>query len=339
MIGVGVVGTGRWGRNHVRAYKEMKDEGRIDRLVICDIDENAVKQLAKANDVEYVTDWARLRDDPRIQAVSIATPSQTHFSLAKEFMAAGKDVLVEKPITMYAPEAKDLVLTAAERSSILMVGHEFRFHPAIQALRQRIERGELGTLKLLITNRLSFVSPRTDMGVIHALGVHDLDLYCYLLDREFPNSVMAASSSILGGDIEETTALVLDFGESMGFALESWMVPAYGKKRDLVVVGTKKSAYIDYLETSKITLVDARIGFDPAVPWQPAAQACEISLKHAEPLKEELRHFIDCVESRKEPLASGKVGWRSLIMAEKALASSREGRKLTFTASEGRLSA
>jgi predicted dehydrogenase len=338
MIGVGVLGTGKWGKNHVRVYKELKDEGCIDSLVICDTNENAVKQLAKAHDVEYVTNRVRLRDDPRIQAVSIVTPSQTHFSLAKEFMAAGKDVLVEKPMTMDVTEAKDLVLAAAGHGRILMVGHVFRFHPAIQALRLRIERGELGTIKLLITNRLFFGAPRKDMGVIYALGVHDLDLYCYLLDRELPNNVIATSLSIVGGGIEETAELALDFGDATGFALESWMVPAYGKKRDLAVIGTKKCAYIDYLDTTKMLLFDAGPGSDPTFSLQPD-QVREIPLNRAEPLKEELRHFIDCVENRKEPLSSGQVGWRSVIMVEKALASSREGRKLTFAASEGRLSA
>jgi predicted dehydrogenase len=338
MIGIGVLGTGKWGKNHVRVYKELKDEGCIDSLVICDTDENTVKQLAKTHDVEYVTDWARLRDDPRIQAVSIATPSKTHFSLAKEFMAAGKDVLVEKPMTMDVREAKELVLTATERARVLMVGHVFRFHPAIQALRQRIERGELGTIKLLITNRLFFGAPRKDMGVIYALGIHDLDLYCYLLDRELPNSVIATSSSILGADIEETAALVLDFGDVMGFALESWMVPAYGKKRDLAVIGTETCAYIDYLDTTKMTLFETRISSDPTFSVQPADQTRQISLNSAEPLKEELKHFIDCVENRKEPLSNGQVGWRSVMMVEKALESSRTGKKLTFAVNEGHFS-
>jgi len=338
MIGVGVLGTGKWGKNHVRVYKELKDEGHIDRLVICDVDENAVKQLAKANDVEYVTNCARVRDDPRIQAVSIVTPSKTHFSLAKEFMAAGKDVLVEKPMTMDTTEAKNLVITATEQARILMVGHVFRFHPAIKALRQHIERGELGTIKLLITNRLVFGAPRKDMGVIYALGVHDLDLYCYLLDRELPSSVIATASSILGADIEETAELVLDFGDAVGFALESWMVPAYGKKRDLAVIGTEKCAYIDYLDTTKFTLFETGISADLTFSAQRSDQTREVSLNHTEPLKEELKHFIDCVENRKEPLSSGQVGWRSVIMAEKALESSREGKKLTFAVNEGKFS-
>jgi UDP-N-acetylglucosamine 3-dehydrogenase len=149
---------------------------------------------------------------------------------------------------------------------------------------------------------------------------------------------MAAASSILGGDIEETTTLALDFGEAMGFALESWMVPAYGKKRDLVVVGTEKCAYIDYLDTTKMTLFETRISSDPMFAAQPADQTSEISLNGAEPLKEELKHFIDCVEHRNEPLSSGQVGWRSVIMSEKALESSREGKKLTFAVDEGHFS-
>lgn len=324
MVGAAVIGTGYWGRNHVRVYKELKLEGLIDKLRICDLDEHHVERLSAAFGVEYATDYRDIISDTDMQAISIVTPSKMHYQLAKEFMEAGKDVLVEKPMTMNIEEAKGLVDISTRSRRILMAGHIFRYHAAVQELKLRMGSGELGKLQIILGNRLAFGVPRQDMGVIYAVGIHELDTFCYLLGVDYPIAITAVTSKSFGQDIEETAMITMDFGDTKGYALESWLVPAYGKRRDLVVVGSERSARIDYLNPQELHIFDTRIVTENGIPTRVENEGEHtIPIPYAEPLKEELKHFISCVDSRQKPLSDGIVGLRAVQMAEAALASAR----------------
>jgi predicted dehydrogenase len=326
MLGIAVIGTGNWGKNHVRVYKELMAEGMIDKLKICDADANRARQLGDDLKVEWVSDCRDVIKDADIKAVSIATPSKTHYSIGKEFMEAGKDVLLEKPMTMDINEAKKLVEVAASHGRILMAGHIFRYHPAVCELKRMIDAGELGKIQNIIGNRLYFGLPRKDMGVIYALGIHELDIFCYLLDVDYPKSIVAAASKSYGRDIEETAMISADFGHARGYAFESWLVAAYSKMRDLVVVGSKGSVRVDYLTPQELYVFDNRIIIDKGIPVRVEDKGKRtITLPYAEPLKEELKHFISCIISRKNPLSDGVVGLRAVTMAEAALKSAKTG--------------
>jgi len=331
MVGIGVIGTGYWGKNHVRAYKELESDGLIDVVKICDVDEQRAKELGDSLGVSHLTDYRELILDPDIDAVSIATPSGTHYKIAREFMSAGMDVLVEKPMTMNIQEAKELVEVSEESGRVLMVGHIFRYHPAVRELKRRIDAGEFGKIQNIISNRLAFGLPRRDMGVIYALGIHELDMFPYLLNRDYPNGLVATSSTSFRSDIEETCMIAMDFGNAKGYAFESWLVSAYGRKRDLVVIGSEKSARVDYLSSQELHLFDTRIvveGGEPAHIEDGGEQI--VSIPYAEPLKEEFKHFISCVEEKKTPDSDGVVGMRAVVMAEAALESSRKNRFMRF---------
>lgn len=327
MLGIAVIGTGNWGKNHVRVYNELMAEGIIDKLKICDTDANRARQLGDDLRVEWVTDCRDVIKDPDIKAVSIATPSKTHYSIGKEFIESGKDVLIEKPMTMDMNEAKKLIRVAASHDRILMAGQIFRYHPAVGELKRMIDASELGTIQNIIGNRLYFGLPRKDMGVIYALGIHELDVFCYLLGVDYPRSIVAAVSKSYGGDIEETAMISADFGHARGYALESWLVSVYSKMRDLVVVGSKGSVRIDYLTPNELYMFDNRIIIDKGIPVRVEDKGKRtISIPYAEPLKEEIRHFISCIISRQSPTSDGSVGLRAVTMAEAALKSAKTGK-------------
>lgn len=331
MVGIGVIGTGYWGKNHVRAYKELKAERLIDVVKMCDIDKQRARELGSIFSVEYTTDYKDMISDPDIQAVSIVTPSHTHYKIAREFMEAGMDVLIEKPMTMDIQEAKDLVNISKENNRVLMEGHIFRYHPAIRELKHRVDEGEFGNIQNIMSNRLFFGLPRKDMGVIYALGIHELDMFCHLLDKDYPNRLIATSSTSFQSDIEETCMIAMDFGDAKGYALESWLVPAYGKKRDLVLIGSEKSARIDYLNLQELHLFDMRIVVEEGVLVRIENEGERIiPIPYAEPLKEELKHFLSCVEERKKPITDGMVGMRAVVMAEAALESSKKNTSMRF---------
>jgi len=331
MPGVAVIGVGHWGENHARVYKELCLEGVVDTVQICDVNQARVSEVSNALGIEDILEYHRLLDGPEIQAVSIATPSRTHYKIAKECMEAAKDVLVEKPMTMDVGEAEELVKIANQNTRILMVGHIFRYHPAVQELKRRINEGELGEVQTIISNRETFVLPRKDMGVIYALGIHELDMFCYLMAAEYPRSVTAVASEVYSKDIEETAMLAVDFGDVKGYAFESWLVPGHGKRRDLLVVGSKMSARVDYLKPQELCLFDTRVITENRAPTSIENKGERlVSIPYIEPLKEELQQFISCVNSRQKPLADGLVGVRAVAMAEAALTSAKTGKAVTL---------
>ena len=331
MPGVAVIGVGYWGKNHARVYAELCQEGVADTLQICDVNQARVLELSTALGIQGTFNYQQVLNDSEVQAVSIATPSRTHYQIAKECMEAGKDVLVEKPMTMDVAEAEELVTTANQNHRVLMVGHIFRYHRAVQELRRRINEGELGKIQIIITNRETFGLPRKDMGVIYALGIHELDMFCYLMGVDYPESVTAVTSKAYSRDIEETAMLAVDFGDVKGYAFESWLVPGHGRRRDLLVVGSQMSARVDYLKPQELCLFDTRVITENGVPISVEDKGERvISIPYAEPLKEELRQFISCVDSRRKPLADGVVGLRAVVMAEAALTSAKMGKAITL---------
>ena len=318
---IALIGTGYWGRNHAKVWRELKDEGRIEDVILCDIDEGRVKPLALDFEFEYSTDPRSVIEREDVDAVDIASSTPSHYTLAKNSMLNGKDVLVEKPMAENGEECRELIKVAKERERILMVGHIFRYHPALRELRNMIMRGELGEVISMHTRRLSLRNPRKDMGVLLALGIHDVDIYSYLLNEE-PVEIFAHASSNYIKGIEEEAFIIMKFSKATGYIQESWNYPLGKKIRELVVVGTESTAKIDYLKPDEVVIYDSAIKdngiknegeFVKRVPY-------------IEPLKAELLNFVECVENRKEPEANMYVGLKSVEIIEKALESAKLGK-------------
>lgn len=327
MKGVAVIGVGQWGENHVRVFKELAAECAVEHVKIYDVDERRAKEISQSFGVEC-TNYEKILKDPNIQAVSIVTPSTTHYEIAKEFLEAGKDVFVEKPMTLNSEHARELIQIAKKENSILAVGHIFRYHSALCKLKDMMDRGDLGRIYTLIGNRYSMGPPRKDMGVIFALGIHEFDIFCHLLDVKYPREITAFIEKQLQPKFEETAMIAMKFeGGTYGFAMESWLTPVYGKRRELVVAGSEKSALVDYLKPHELKVFSSRIVSDEVDGQTFFSLRDEgvhtIPLEYKEPLKEELNHFIECVEDRSKPVSDGEVGLRAIEVAEAALQSAK----------------
>ena len=317
---LGVIGTGYWGSNHARVAAELAADNLVDEVVLCDIDEKRVADLAANYDVDYVTDYHELGSI--VDAVVIATPSHTHQKIATTLLTAGVDCLVEKPLAIDSQAAWDIVETAEKEGRTLAVGHIFRHHPALQALKERIERGELGQIKYLHTNRHSFRVPRDSSGVLHQLAVHDVDIYRYLLGKH-PDRLFCATSSWIRDDIEETATLTLEYGNEIGTINESWQVPVYGKQRELVVVGTERAAYLDYLKDTEYELYDTRVRQSSAGYTAINEGTTVHETRDAEPLREEVLDFLEAIQTGGTPLADGQIGAKTIRLIECAIESDK----------------
>ncbi len=315
---IALIGTGYWGRNHAKVWRELKDEGKIEDVVLCDIREDAVKPIAKDFGFQYSTDPRELLSRGDIDAVDIASSTPSHYPLAKNAMLQGKDVLVEKPMAENSEECRELISIAEKEKRILMVGHIFRYHPALNELRGMIKRGELGEIVTLSTRRLSLRYPRSDMGVLLALAIHDVDIYTYLLGEE-PKEIMSITSSKYVKGIEEEAFIYMGFSRAQGYIWESWNYP-FGKKiRVLEVVGTESAARIDYLKPDELMIYDAAI-VDEKVKNEGEFVR---RVPYIEPLKAELIDFVNSVERRKRPQADMFVGLKAVEIIERAMESAK----------------
>ncbi len=333
MVGIGIIGTGYWGKNHVRNYKALLIENKIDYLKICDTNQVRAKQIAEDYNLKYTTTIEDFINDQNITAVVIVTPSSTHYELSKLFLENGKDVFVEKPITLNSEEAKNLIEIAEKQNKILMVGHLFRFHPAVRDLKRRIDLGEFGKIHMILTYRFAFGVPRKDMGVVYALAVHELDLSCYFLNETFPKSIIADNARFHQKDVEEMANISMEFSNGAKvYMMESWNIPVYNKKRELVIIGAEKSAIIDYLLPNEYKIYDTKIkkqivGTEPFLEIENNA-INKIIIEYKEPLTEEILHFIECLKYRKKPETDGYIGYKAIKMCEAVFKSAMENKRI-----------
>ena len=335
MIGIGIIGVGYWGKNHVSAYKSLLKENRINYLKICDTDDNRVKEISEINSIDCTTKIEDILNDDRITAVVIVTPSSTHYDLSKLALEHDKDVFVEKPMTLNSNDSLKLIELANQKQKKLMVGHLFRYHPAVEAIKKRIDNSEFGKIQMILTFRFAQGVPRKDMGVIFALAVHDLDLICYLLNKNEPESILVDNGKFNQSEVIETTNISLNFdNNTKGYIMESWNIPVYGKKRELIIVGSEKSAFVNYLTPSEYLIFDSsikKIKSNDNVYFEMHQNGIQkISIEYKEPLKQEILHFIQCIKTRACPNSDGLVGYNAVKMCEKAKLSAEKNERIYF---------
>ena len=327
-INLGVIGAGPWGKNHIRIYQEIEN---VSLKAVSDINGNLLKELKQTYKFETTPDYKKIISDPNIHAVSICTPASTHFKITKEALLAEKNVLVEKPLTINSKEAEELVEIAEEKKLVLAVGQVFRFDPSILKIKKNIEKGTFGKVYSISLARMGLKNPRADVGAILNYAVHDLDIMCDVLGKEYPEEITATTSHPLNREYEDLAIISARFGNgTLGYCQVSWLIPK--KIREFWLIGEKKSAHIDpinlELEIFEAGIVPKYEDFGTFKLITKEGLAHKPKIEKKEPLKEELKHFIDCVENKRKPMIDGEVGLRTIKMAEAALLSAKEKRTI-----------
>jgi len=319
---VGVAGLGHWGPNLARNFAEL-----ADLAWLCDSDPAKHDVAARYPQARFTTDFEEMLEDPELDAVVIATPVPTHFSLARSALAARKHVLVEKPPAMRGAEMDELVALADERDRVLMPGHLLLYHPGVQRLKEMIDAGELGEVLCVYGNRQNLGIIRSNENALWSLGVHDLSVILYLLDEE-PEQCIALGRDFLTEGVEDVVFCYLRFpsGKIAHMHL-SWLDPH--KMRKMTVVGTEKMVVFDDMELErKVTVYEK-------APWKPAERYGEWQTRtgdifsprigNDEPLKLECLHFLRLVEGDGDRRKVAKDGAR-VVRALDLLTSSLDGR-------------
>lgn len=307
-LGVAVIGTGFWGRNHARVFKELEE---TELLAVDDINAERAKTVAKQFGVDAYTDTGEMLKREDIEAVSICTWSTTLAEEALKALNAGKHVLVEKPMATNVKQAKKMLETAKKEGLHLTVGFLMRFIPGINHIKKAIESKAIGELVCATAKRVSQWPERIgDIGVVKDTAIHDIDIMRYLFNGD-PIAVYAKTGSMRHKKFEDYAQIMLTFeGGKSAFIESNWLTPY--KTRTLTVTGSEAIMKLDYI-TQELTIEDAKETLQPRYPWQ-------------EPLKLELQHFANCILRKEKPLVTGIDGLKALEIAEAALKSSFTGK-------------
>jgi UDP-2-acetamido-3-amino-2,3-dideoxy-glucuronate N-acetyltransferase len=321
MIRVAAVGTGYWGPNLARNLHGL---GAL--AAVCDVVPERATSLAGRFGARAVTEFEALLADPAIEALVLATPVTTHFDMARRGLEAGKHVFVEKPLALTSRDAEALCALAAERRRTLMVGHLLHYHPAVTALQELVEAGELGEIRHLRCIRFNLGKLRAEENVLWSFAPHDLSLTLRFVGRE-PDSVRAIGHRILGTPREDIVYADLDFGAVKGQVQVSWVEPI--KQHQFMLIGTRRMAvFNDILKEGKLRLYDR--GFDPQDGGLALRDNGEriVDLAPIEPMRAELEDFLRCCETGAEPLAGGRDGVRVVRTLERITETLRAGKEI-----------
>ena len=311
-VRVAVVGCGAWGRNHVRNYAEL---GALAALV--DRHEDVVAGLV-ARYGGRALDFEAALADPAIDALVFALPPSQHHALGSRALEAGKHVFLEKPMALDVGEAKALRDLARARGRILMVGHLLQYHPIFVALREMVRGGALGRVWHISSRRLALGRIRRPEDVLWELAPHDVSMILSLVGEE-PAGVDAFGAYHLDPAIADMTSVHLAFADGVRAEITaSWLHPV--KEHRLLVIGSEGMAVFDDGEPweRKLLHYPHRVEWWRGVPAPVAAEAIAVEVAPGEPLREECRHFLDCIRTGAPPRTDADEGIRVLDVLRRA---------------------
>ncbi len=325
LIRIGVIGCGYWGPKQIRVFSEIANSSVA---IVSDLREERLNHVRERYPGTKTTKDYRDLWSTDVDAVVIATPVSTHYSLAKEALLAGKHVLVEKPISFTSAEGEELVELAERHNRTLMVGHTFEYNPAVEYLRDYIASGKLGKLYYISATRVNLGIFQKDINVMWDLAPHDLSILRFVLGMS-PISVSASGQAYVQEKIHDVAYLTLHFPDKvLAHIRVSWLDPC--KIRRLTVVGSKKMIVYDDVEpTEKIKIYDKGVDVPPysdtLEEFHLSYRYGDITTPHislAEPLKLECEHFIHCIATGETPRSDGRSGVevvRILEVAQRSL--------------------
>ncbi len=334
-VGLAVVGTGYWGPNLIRNAQELDC---FDLQMVCDLREETLGRVrGRYPAVRTTTQFADVLTDDRVEAVVIATPVSTHYDLAAAALAAGKHVLVEKPLAGSLEGAVRLTTEASARGLVLLPGHTFLYSPPVRMIKSMIEGGDLGEIYFASTSRVNLGLHQSDVSVIWDLAPHDFSILRYWFG-ELPRSATATGRACILPGVADVAFVSLEFpGGTVAHAELSWLAPA--KLRRTTVVGSQRMVIYDDTSPEPVRVYDSGVllespqSFGEFKLTYRTGDILSPRIEPTEPLSLELRDFHDAIRTGSEPRSSAAIGVEVVSMiesAEKSLA--EDGRRVAVEA-------
>jgi predicted dehydrogenase len=313
-VGIGLVGCGQWGLNYLRAFSDL--EG-CQVVAACDLSPQRLREAERrSRDLRTTSDLSEVIGDPQIQAVVIATPATQHYATVVAALEAGKDCLVEKPMTADLGQARRLRELAKRSGRLLMVGHVFRFNPAINFIQRLVAAGGLGELEYLYFTRTNLGPIRSDVNVVWDLMTHDVSILLHFLNQA-PTSITGQAAAYLRPEWHDVAFATLAFPHGILANIRaSWLDPR--KVREITLVGTSKMAVFNDLDpTEPVRIYDKGAMREPTYEsfgeFKLVTRSGDVvspQIPTGEPLRNQCQHFLRAIEGRERVLSDVDDGLR-----------------------------
>jgi predicted dehydrogenase len=302
-VKVAVIGVGHLGQHHARIYTELPG---VELLAVVDIAEGRRREVGERLRVPALADYQALLG--KVDAVSVAVPTLHHHQIAREFLAAGSDVLVEKPITRTLGEADDLVATALGRGRVLQVGHSERYNGAVQALAREVQ--DPGFIEV---HRMGpFPGRGTDVDVVLDLMIHDIDIVLTLVKSPV-TAVSAVGVPVVSDQVDIANARI-EFASGCVANLTASRVS--GERLRKIRVFQRDTYFVLDYAAQELHLYRRTPGHGPGASH---LARVDIPVARVEPLRQELTDFVGSVRSRRPPLVSGEAGREAVAVAARII--------------------
>jgi predicted dehydrogenase len=309
-VRVAVVGLGYWGPNLVRVIHELPE---AEVVAICDLRGERLEHVGRLYPgAERTRDLTSLLEDPKIDAIVVATPVTTHFEIAAAALEAGKHVLVEKPMAACSEEALALVALADAKGLVLMPGHTFVYSPSVNLVRDLIRSGDLGEVYFVSSSRVNLGIHQPDVSVIWDLGPHEFSILRYWLG-ENPESASAVTRSCVIPGVPDVAFVTLEYASGTVANIElAWLSPS--KLRRTTVAGSRKMVVYDDTSNEPVRVFDAGVdlpeprGFEQYRLSYRTGDIVSPAVSTVEPLMLELADFCRSIVSGGEPRSSASLG-------------------------------
>ncbi len=327
-VRIAVIGAGYWGKKVIREIRDIqRNTGRVELHSVVDNSPTMLGQCRQEfGALDYRVDYHSILTDPNLHGVHICTPNPSHFEVASAFLQHGKNVLVEKPLTLRSQDAYDLVRIARDNHLILCTGHIHRFNNGVREMKRAIVSGKLGELYYLRFRWTGFMLPQGYREVITDLAPHPFDICNHLLDI-WPNKITCRGKGYRTKDNEEVAFMTAEHaGEPAAHVEVSWLDRE--KRREVTIVGSKGMAFLDCSE-QKATIQ----GPDGAGPQT-------MSIVPSNTLRLEISHFADCIVGNHDArpffnISDGILGARVVSILEAARESLRNERTIRLQIPRG----
>ncbi len=322
-----VIGSGAMGRNHIRVYSENH---RVDEVIVADTSQESLETVSKVQKTRTFTDFRRALAEKPDCAV-IAVPTKLHYEIAMRVLDAEIPVLVEKPITERLEEGKKFVEKAERQKTLLLAGHIERFNPAVQALKRNLHL--IGELFYASAHRFGVPTQRDVGDSFVDQAVHDIDVISFLYGKH-PKEVSAIERKIVDEKSNDLCSALFEFDGFTATVEANRVTPI--KNRDLIVLGTRGAAKLDYI-TQDLTIftagnMDTKFStFDEIVLRVGRGTEVKPYFVKDEPLRVEANHFLDCVEGKANPMISGREALYAVAAVQAGQKSAKSGRKEKIT--------
>jgi len=330
---IGVIGCGYWGPNLVRNFNALDD---VDVVAVADWRQERLDFISRQFPAvgKLTTDANDVLKDPTTDAIVLATPVSSHFSLGMEALANGKHLLLEKPMAATVEQAEQLIELAEQKNLRLMVDHTFIYTGAVQAIKKYIDSGELGELYYFDSVRVNLGLFQHDVNVIWDLAPHDVSIMDYLLGRE-PKAIAATGVAHFDSDIENIAYISAYYDNKLlGHIHVNWLAPV--KIRKTLISGSRKMVIYDDMEPSeKVKIYDKGVDivkdkeqiYEILIQYRTGDMlAPQIDLTEA--LKRVSTEFYSAIMENRAPLTDGHAGLRVVRILEASNQSIRANGKV-----------